>query len=66
MYKDICTFIMLYTYIRYTDGNLQYTASIHTIDAPHDTDGEESTWTSSKSKQMKGVDESTQLCICII
>lgn len=38
----------------------------YTLDAPHDTDGEESTWTSSKSKQMKGVDESTQLCICII
>ena len=31
----------------------------YTLNAPHDTDGEESTltWTSSKSKQMKGVDE---------
>ena len=30
----------------------------YTLDAPHETDGEESTWTNSKSKQMKGVDES--------
>ena len=42
----------------YNTVMVTYILCQYTLDAPHETDGEESTWTNSNSKQMKGVDES--------